>query len=188
MTQSKKGCEYLPQGRAGGGKTYTPSESARGEGALLAARPLSQKTKGRGPSVEGDLGMGRAGSTIQIIDSSSPLLVLGARLQPHVRAFSSAQHVSSEELLGFQEPCKALECLPGRNLNIKRFKGGWKIQSSNCRKQTCLLSPIFMTFIVTTGVTKNPGESQHLPSRPCLLRKSTLPHYLDFYKLGKEEK
>lgn len=41
--------------------------------------------------------MGRAGSAIHIIDCSSPRLVLGARLQPHLRAFSSAQLLSGEE-------------------------------------------------------------------------------------------
>lgn len=59
--------------------------------------PFPKKTNWRGPWIEGDLGMGRAGSTIQIIDCGSPLSVLGARRQPHLRAFSSAQHVSGEE-------------------------------------------------------------------------------------------
>ena len=37
--------------------------------------------------------------------------------------------------------------------------------------KTCLL---FMTFIVTTSGPKNAGESQHLPSKPFLLRKPAL--------------
>lgn len=48
--------------------------------------------------------------------------------------------------------------------------------------KTCLLCPIFMTLVVTTGSTKNPGESQHLPNKRSLLRKSvvSLQHYLNF--------
>lgn len=35
--------------------------------------------------------------------------------------------------------------------------------------KTCLLCPIFMTLVVRTGATKNPGKSQRLPSKPFLV-------------------
>lgn len=34
--------------------------------------------------------------------------------------------------------------------------------------KTCLLCPIFMTLVVWTVATKNPGEFQDLPSKPFL--------------------
>ena len=105
------------------------------ERSLLVAQPLWGQRPRRWPGREGNLGRGRAERDHHVnhLLWFSPLWEPGCS---HICEPSAQLSVSLvRRLLRFQKPCKALECLPVRNLNIKRFKGGWKTQSSNCRKQ-----------------------------------------------------
>lgn len=90
----------------------------------------------------------------------------------------------ARRLLKFQEPCKARESLPGRNLNIKRCKGGWKSQSSIVRSKTCLVCSAFVISAVETLVLRTHGAS---PFTQPVSSKEVCACYLNSSKLGKGE-
>lgn len=128
MTPSKERQAGQPPRRGwgwGGGPSIR--QCWRGENPL-GCQNLSPKRKRSRSGIEGDLGRGRAEGQHHL--NHSPWFSPRSVRKPgcsHICEPSAQLHMSLvRRLLRFQEPCEALECLPVRNWNIKRFKGGWK--------------------------------------------------------------